>query len=54
MFKPKICFEQVPLEVVKKILEDQVQPKKTAGQVRGSKNKKSVKTLRKQARPVAA
>ena len=54
MSKPKICFEQVPLEVVEKILEGQVQPKKTAGQVRGSKNKKSAKTLRKHARPVAA
>jgi hypothetical protein len=28
MPKPKICFDQVPLRVVKKILEDQAQPKK--------------------------
>ena len=28
MSKPKICFEQVPLEVVKKILEDQAQQEK--------------------------
>ena len=53
MSKPKICFEQVPLEVVKKILEDQAQPKKTDGQIRGTKSKKSAKT-RRHAQPMAA
>jgi hypothetical protein len=54
MPKPKICFDQVPLRVVKKILEDQAQSKKTAGQIRGTKSKKSAKTLRRHARPMAA
>jgi hypothetical protein len=35
MPKPKICFDQVPLRVVKKILEDQAQPKKRPARYAG-------------------
>jgi hypothetical protein len=40
MLKLKTHFEQVPLEVVRKIVEEEVQEEKTTGQARGTKKKK--------------
>ena len=54
MSKPKICFEQVPLEVVKKILEDQAQQKKNSRPGTQDQDQESAKALQRQARVRAA
>lgn len=39
MLKPKTHFEQVPLEVVKKIAEKEIKQEKTTEQAQGTKKK---------------
>jgi hypothetical protein len=45
MAKPKTHFEQVPLEIIKKIVEEEIPPEAIIKQDRSSSNKKPKKPL---------
>ena len=45
MFRPKTHFEQVPLEIAKKIAEEEIKQKKPTERTQGTKQKNKKATI---------